>query len=601
MSELPPVDTRPATGDLDLLKRFWTFARPDSWAFVFALLATPLIAAGNLAQPYLLKRAVDEHIVPGVEEGLLDVAVLYLFAVLGAYVLQAAYTLAVAWAGMRTIVRMRSALYRHALRLSQTFFDRVPTGKMLTRLTTDLESLGEALGANVVTVALDLTMIIGTLGFMLAMDPWLTAMLLLVAPPLLGTLEALRRKLKGLFLETREAIANVNAYLAERIDGVEVVQLYRNEAMSAGQFDERNDRFRRATTTANVYESLMFSVVDGATSIFIALMLFYGAGSVASLLGRVGVEVTWGQAVSAGMLIAFIDLLDRLFRPLRDLSGKIAIIQRATAALQKIFGLWVDARPITPGTVDPRPVGGHLVLRDVHFRYREDAPDVLRGVDLEVRPGQVLAIVGATGSGKTTITRLLDRSYEGYRGSIQLDGHELSDLQLGPLRSSVAAVRQDIQVFSETLSFNTSLDNPDIGDAEVERAAELVHAQRFIARLGWDHMLRERGADLSVGEGQLLTFARTMAHDPDVVILDEATASIDSLTEELIQDAIARILERKTVIVIAHRLSTIQSADQIAVMDQGRVIERGTHAELLALDGAYAALVRAGQEAVAAG
>lgn len=594
------IDSTPPNSDWELLRRFWVFVRPDAWAFVFALVATPLIALGNLAQPLLLKRAIDQHIVPGQGEGLTQVALLYLAAVIGAYILQAAYTLAIAWAGQRAIVRLRSALYRHALSLSQSFFDRVPTGKILTRLTSDLESLGEAIGSNVVTIALDGTMIVGTLVAMLVLDARLTGLLLLAAPPLLLVLEALRRKLKVYYLEVREAIARVNAYLAERIDGVEVVQLYRNEAVSERQFDERNERFRVASTTSNVYEAFMFALVDGVTSILVALMLFYGGGQVAELLRGMGYEVSWGAEISAGLLVAFIDLIDRLFQPLRDLSGQIATIQRATAALSKVFGLWEGGRPIEAGEVVPEELRGHLVLKDVRFRYREDAPEVLRGVDLEVQPGQVLAIVGATGSGKTTITRLLDRSYEGYEGSIELDGHELRSLDLAVLRRRVAAVRQDIQVFSETLDFNVRLGNERLGQDQAADAAALVHADAFVKRLGWEHHLRERGADLSVGEGQLLTFARTMAHDPDLIILDEATASIDSITEELVQDAIARILQRKTVIVIAHRLSTIQSADLIAVMDKGRVVEVGSHDELLAHNGAYAALVHAGQEAVGA-
>ena len=231
------IDATPPNSDWELLRRFWVFVRPDAWAFVFALVATPLIALGNLAQPLLLKRAIDQHIVPGQGEGLTQVALLYLAAVIGAYILQAAYTLAIAWAGQRAIVRLRSALYRHALGLSQSFFDRVPTGKILTRLTSDLESLGEAIGSNVVTIALDGTMIVGTLVAMFVLDARLTGLLLLAAPPLLLVLEALRRKLKVYYLEVREAIARVNAYLAERIDGVEVVQLYRNEAVSERQFD----------------------------------------------------------------------------------------------------------------------------------------------------------------------------------------------------------------------------------------------------------------------------------------------------------------------------------------------------------------------------
>ncbi len=581
--------------DLKLLGRMWPHARPDAWVFIYALLVTPAIAALSLAQPWFIKQVIDEHIVPGNPEGMGRLALLYFAAVVGAYLIEATYTLAIAWGGQRMILRMRSALFRHALGLKQTFFDRQPAGKLLTRLTSDLDSLGDALGAGVVTILLDLIMIVGTATAMFWLDWRLTIVMMVLTPLLLGLIELLRRKLKQLYLETRESLAMINAFLAERIDGVQVLQLFGAEEKTKLRFEKRNRRFRDLTSLSNIYDSLMYAVVDGASSIFIAVILAYGAGVISSFFGF---NLFDGEVLTAGLLVAFIDYLGRLFRPLRDASGKIAVIQRAVASLQKIDELFGTAEPAETGDLPAPDIQGHLVIEDLYFRYREDNGDVLKGISLEVKPGEVVAVVGATGSGKTTLGRLLDKSYQGYRGTILLDGKDLSRIELGDLRRQVSAVRQDIQLFSESLAFNVDLGNPEISEQDREKAVSVVLADELVSRVGWDHILQERGVDLSVGEGQLVTFARTMAHDPQLVIMDEATASVDSLTEKKIQDAIAAIISRKTAIVIAHRLSTIRQADRIIVMDAGRIVEQGTHEQLLSEGGAYSALIAASMSSI---
>jgi ATP-binding cassette subfamily B protein len=579
-----------------MLRRLWPYLKPDSWAFLLALILTPATAGLSLVQPWLLKKVIDEHIVPGVAEGLITLAFIFLGAVVIGYLLEGAYVMSLAWGGQRSIVRLRSAIYRKLLGLRQSYLDRQPAGRLMTRATSDVDALGEAFSSGLINIILDLLMIAGTLVAMFLLDVRLTLVLMLLAPPILGILEFIRRRLRVLFLEVREALAAVNAFLAERVDGVEVVQLFGNEEHSEVLFDVRNDRMRRATTRSNVYDSFMYALVDGTASICVAVMLWYGSG----LASRMGLPLPLIEPVSAGLLVAFIEYLDRLFRPLRELSSRVAVLQRGAAALEKILALLDIDETVSSEGIEASEIEGAIVMQDVCFRYRPEAEDVLCGIDLEVKPGEVIAIVGSTGSGKTTLTRLIDTSYTGYRGSITLDGVELSELKSEDVRRNIAGVRQDPQLFSEKVRFNVDLGNPEVTDADTESATVLVNADRVVDRIGWGHVLRERGADLSVGEGALLTFARAMAHHLSVVVLDEATASIDSITEQLIQDALAKIFERKTVIVIAHRLSTVERADRIVVMDRGQIIEQGSHNELLAAEGAYAHLVRAGEELLVA-
>lgn len=573
MSDARPEPTPSAAS---LLWRLGPYVRRDAWFYVAALLAAPISTALMVAQPWLIKQAIDGSILKGDIPGVIQIAWIYLAAVIVGFFAEAAYTLALSYGAMRTISRVRRDVYAHTLSLARSHYDRVPTGRLLTRVTSDVEALGETLTAGAVTIVLDVLLVLGVLGAMFWLDARLTLVLLALSPLLALALEGIRRVLRGLYQEVRTTMSTLNAYLAERITGLSVVQLYRDEARTLGAFDVRLDAYRTATIKTNVWDALLYAIVDGLASICAALMLWYGSGGL------------FGEIATAGLLAAFIEYVGRLFDPIKEFSQKLAVIQRAAAALEKIFGLLDEREQIDFGDAQVEP-DATLVLDDVRFAYGS-GPDVLKGISLSLAPGRTVALVGRTGSGKTTVGRLLTRAYDGYRGRIALGGVDLASIDRDALRRTIGVVQQDVQLFPGTVRFNLTLGRA-ISDDALREAVALAQAGPTVDKLGGlDGWIAHDGANVSVGEGQLLSFARTLAGGTPFVILDEATASVDSLTEVRIQRATEAVLARCTVLVIAHRLSTILGADEILVLDHGAVIERGTHAELLAAGGAYAAL-----------
>ena len=606
--------------------------------FILVLALLPVSAAMAALVPFLTQVAVDDYILPAVASGgagpwrepLVALVGLAAAVVAAGYLADALYVRILQRTGHELLGDLRETVYRRTLRLPRAYFDRNPIGAVLTRVTSDVEALGESLAGNVLSLIADLLKTVAFLAMMFWLSWEATLVLLAMLPVLLFVMRFFQLRVRSSFLWARQALSEATGYLQECLAGMKTVQLYAAEAKVLAAFERRNRRFYLAQNTSNLYDSMLYSLVEGLTSLALAVVLWYSAGALIA------------GVMTIGVLVAFMEYIQRLFVPVRELSQQLAILQRALGALDHIGGLL--AEPLDPaepeagigrsgsrpsagtgsGAAEPRrdgaseavkdslhrpgtslspPVPGRanrvggatrferLTLENVRFRYLAHGPEVLRGIDLRVERGETVAIVGATGSGKSSITRLLARAYGGYEGSIRLNGLEITAFDADRIGEMVSIVHQNVFLFHGTVEFNITLGRPD--RAVAERAARQVRADEFIRALpgGYGFEVAHGGANLSAGQAQLISFARAVAADAELVVLDEATSSVDSVTEELIERALARLYETRTVIAIAHRLSTIRSADRIVVLDGGRVVESGTHGELVRRGGAYARLL----------
>jgi ATP-binding cassette subfamily B multidrug efflux pump len=577
-------DDLKAAADHRLVVRSLPIVAPDALLYALAALAAPASTLMQLVLPWLLKVAIDDYILKQDVPGVVRVAGYYLAATLVAFGFEAVYTLALSYGATRTIARLRRQVFDATLQFSASFWDKRPTGRLLTRATSDVEALGETLTAGAFTIVLDALLVVGTMVAMFWINWRLTLVASLVAPLVAGVVELCRRKLRGLFLLIRSSLSELTAFTAERLAGLEVLQLYRAEARALARHDALLDRYADANIRSNVWDALLFAIVDGLAAVTMALILWWGSGH--ALADGVGTG-----AVTAGVVAAYLDYVGRLFRPIQEFSQKLAVLQRAGASLEKIFGLLDHREHIATGDQRlPSPIGT-LDLRGVGFAYATGQV-VLRDLSFHVGAGEVVALVGRTGSGKSTIARILTRTYDGYSGSVLLDGVELSRIHPRDVRTTIGLVRQDVQLFPGTVRFNLTLGAP-ISDQRLLDAIAAAQADDLVSRLGGlAGAISHQGANLSVGEAQLLAFARVLAHDAPVIVLDEATASVDTMTEARIQRATQAVFERKTCVVIAHRLSTIVNADRIVLLDAGSVAEVGSHEALMARQGAYAELFR---------
>jgi ATP-binding cassette subfamily B protein len=564
--------------DLRLLRRLLLYLRPHLVAVGAAFVLIVVQAGLDLVPPYLTKVAIDRHIARGDAPGLLGVAATYLLALLAAFAVRFAQTYILQMTGQRIMQDMRREIFSHLQRLHAGYFDRNPVGRLMTRVTTDVDAVNELFTSGVVTVFGDVFTLLGIMAVMVALDWRLALVTFCVIPPFFALTNWFRKGARASFRDTRKWVARINAFLQEHLSGMSVVQLFRREERSREEFAGINRSHYEANMRAMFYYAVFYPAIELLAAVATGLILVWGGG-----------EVIRG-GLTLGALVAFLQYSERFWRPISDLSEKFNILQAAMAASERIFALLDTPSLVTavPGASRPAAAEGRVRFEHVWFSYAEPRPGaedawVLRDIDFAVEPGRSVALVGATGSGKTSITSLLLRFYDPQRGRVSLDGKDVREWPLADLRSSLALVLQDVHLFSGTIASNIRLGS-DIPMERVRAAAEAVNAHRFIERLpgGYDAQVRERGATLSVGQKQLLSFARALAHDPRVLILDEATSSVDTETEQLIQEALRVLLRGRTAIVIAHRLSTVQNVDEILVLHKGRVRERGTHQELLA-------------------
>ncbi len=567
--------------DAHLMKRLLKYLKPYLKWVVISIILTIGVALASTIRPYLTKVAVDNYITNRDANGLRNIILLLFAAIFFQGILQYSMTYLTSWIGQKTIYDLRMELFKHLQKLSMSFFDRNPVGRLVTRLTNDIEVLNEMFSSGIVMVFADIFTIAGILFFMFSLSWQLTLIALSVIVPLIYATMVFRKKVRIAYRDVRTFLAKMNAFLQEHISGVLVVKIFNKEKRTLNDFKKINYDHTRANVRSVFYYSVFYPVVELIGAISVALIIWYG--------GSKAIE----HVLTIGILISFLQYSEMFFRPIRDLSEKYNIMQTAMASSERIFKL-LDRQAIIPDPEKPielENIKGKIEFKNVWFAYiNEDY--VLRDISFTINPGERIAFVGATGAGKTTLMNLLCRFYDVQKGEILLDGVNIKDITKANLRKNISLVVQDIFLFSDSIENNISLGNSEISPEKVHGAAEIIGIDNFIDKLPlkYGQNVKERGVTLSQGQRQLITFARALAYNPKILILDEATSSVDTNSEILIQKAIEKLMEGRTSIIIAHRLSTIQKCDKIIVMHKGEIREAGTHHELLELGGIYSKL-----------
>ena len=564
--------------DSKLMKRLLGYVKPYRTYVVVAILLSLVVAALGPVRPYLTKIAIDDNIANKDYHGLIIISILLLVSLILQSVIQYFLTYYTQLMGQKIIFDLRVKIFSHVQKLSLKFFDKTPIGRIVTRVTNDVESLNDLFSSGIVMVFSDIFIILWIFIFMFIMSWDLSLVTLSVLPALFYATFLFRRKVRDAYRDVRFHLARLNSYMQEHVTGMSVVQTFSKEKEELNKFSGINYDHKKANVNSIFYYAIFYPTVEILSSLAIALIVWYGGGDVIQ------------GATTIGALFAFFQFTEMFFRPIRDLSEKYNIMQTAMASSERIFKL-LDNDTMVFNPDDPenlKGVKGAIEFKNVWFAYNEDEY-VLKNISFKVKPGETVAIVGATGAGKTSIINLFTRFYDIKEGSICVDGTDIRKLDKRELRRHISIVLQDVFLFSGTIKSNINLGNENITDEQVIAAAKTVGADKFIKSLPnkYDEEVKEKGATLSVGQKQLISFARALAYNPQILILDEATSSIDTETEVLIQKAIEKLLVGRTSIVIAHRLSTIQNADKIIVMHKGEVREIGTHHELLSNRGIY--------------
>jgi len=565
--------------DSDLLRRLYQFIRPYRWYVLLGVVLTLSAAFLGTIRPKLTQMAIDDYIRNRDMQGLLWIIMLLIGALVSEFFLLVANTYLTRWFGQGTLYNLRNAVFKKIQSLHVQFFDKNPIGRLITRTTSDIEALSDLLSDGVVNMIGDMFRLFFILYFMFSMSWELSLVAISVLPLLFYATFLFKAKVRTSFLKVRDQISKLNSFVQEHINGMSIVQLFNKEERERKKFRSINDGHKQAYVETIFYFAIFWPAVEIIASLAMALVIWYGGGR--AFMG----EVTFG------ILVAFVQYVRDFFRPIQGLSEKFNTLQSALASSERIFNVLDTENNITD-PADPQTVEnpqGAISFEDVWFGYNTEET-VLKDVSFDAKPGDTIAIVGATGAGKSTIINLLMRFYDINEGSIKLDGIDVRDMRLSELRSNFALVLQDNALFSGSIMENITLGNPEISEDEVKRVAKQIEADRFINKLPgrYQYELSERGQSISMGQRQLICFIRAMVYDPNILILDEATSSVDSETEEVVNKACNKLMEGRTSIVIAHRLSTIQGADKILVMHKGEIRETGTHKQLVEKeDGIY--------------